>query len=140
MILRKRNNLNHKNPNLVQKSNIHIYALPFLSVLCAVLGGLLSRIVFLKSNLSPIHTTEIRLLGAILFLVILKKFKINFYFRKLEKKQKKKIFTFNISWYKYRYTFAANSFQNSSNRSRLDIIKYISSNFFDFCEERRKKN
>ena len=51
---------------ITEQNNLRIYIFPFLSVLCAVSGGLLSRIVFLESNLSPFQTTEIRLLGACL--------------------------------------------------------------------------
>jgi len=46
--------------------------------------------VFLQSNLSPFLTTEIRLLGAIIFLIILKGFKINFFLKNIEKKQQKR--------------------------------------------------
>jgi len=73
-----------------KKNNFKIYAYPFLSVLCAVLGGLFSRTVFLQSNLSPFLTTEIRLLGAIIFLITLKRFKINFFLKNLEKNQQKR--------------------------------------------------
>ena len=51
-----------------------------------VSGGLLSRIVFLESNLSPFQTTEIRLLGAIIFLITIKRFRINFFLKKLDNK------------------------------------------------------
>ena len=57
------------NPLSQKKITFKIFAFPFLSVLCAVLGGLFSRMVFLQSNLSPFLTTEIRLLGAIIFLI-----------------------------------------------------------------------
>jgi len=40
--------------------------------------------VFLQSNLSPFLTTEIRLLGAIIFLISLKGFKINFFLKNLD--------------------------------------------------------
>ena len=43
--------------------------LGFLSVLCAVIAAILSRIVLINSNISPFQTTEIRLLGSILGLV-----------------------------------------------------------------------
>ena len=46
--------------------------------------------VFLQSNLSPFLTTEIRLLGAIIFLIGLKGFKINFFLKNIEKKQQKR--------------------------------------------------
>tara|TARA_B100000945_G_C19964330_1_gene404562 strand:- start:77 stop:451 length:375 start_codon:yes stop_codon:yes gene_type:complete len=54
------------------------------------MGGLLSRIVFLDSNLSPLHTTEIRLLGAIIFLITTKRFKFDFYFSSMERNQQKR--------------------------------------------------
>ena len=90
IILKKRNNLKEENAPFSEKNNIKIFAFPFLSVLCAVLGGLLSRMVFLQSNLSPFLTTEIRLLGAIIFLISLKGFKINFFLKNIEKKQQKR--------------------------------------------------
>jgi len=41
-------------------------------------------------DLSPFLTTEIRLLGAIIFLISLKGFKINFFLKNIEKKQQKR--------------------------------------------------
>jgi len=90
IILKKGNDFKAENPPLSEKNNFKIFAFPFLSVLCAVLGGLFSRMVFLQSNLSPFITTEIRLLGAIIFLITLKGFKINFFLKNIEKKQKKR--------------------------------------------------
>jgi len=90
IILRKGNDFKEKNSSFSEKNNFKIFAFPFLSVLCAVLGGLFSRIVFLQSDLSPFLTTEIRLLGAIIFLITLKRFKINFFLKNLEKKPKKR--------------------------------------------------
>ena len=78
IILKQGNDFKDRNSAFSEKNKLKIYAFPFLSVLCAVLGGLFSRIVFLQSNLSPFLTTEIRLLGAILFLITLKGFKVNF--------------------------------------------------------------
>ena len=46
--------------------------------------------VFIQSNLSPFLTTEIRLLGAIIFLITLKRFKINFFLKNIEKNQQKR--------------------------------------------------
>ena len=63
----KSNDFKAENHPFSGKNNFKIFAFPFLSVLCAVLGGLFSRMVFLQSNLSPFITTEIRLLGAIIF-------------------------------------------------------------------------
>jgi len=92
IILKKSNNLKEENSPVSEKNNIKIFAFPFLSVLCAVIGGLFSRIVFLQSNLSPFLTTEIRLLGAIIFLISLKGFKINFFLKNIDKKQQKRFF------------------------------------------------
>ena len=91
ILLRQRTNLLVNNSTTInEQNNLSIYIFPFLSVLCAVLGGLLSRIVFLESNLSPFQTTEIRLLGAIIFLITIKKFIINFFFKKLDKNDQKR--------------------------------------------------
>jgi len=90
IILRKGNDFKEENSSFSEKNNYKIFAFPFLSVLCAVLGGLLSRLVFLQSNLSPFLTTEIRLLSAIIFLITLKGFKINFFLKDVEKKEQKR--------------------------------------------------
>jgi len=92
IILSKSSNFKRGNSLFSEKNNFKIFAFPLLSVLCAVLGGLLSRMVFLQSNLSPFLTTEIRLLGAIIFLISLKGFKINFFLKQLDKKQQKRFF------------------------------------------------
>ena len=92
IILKKRNDFKNENSPFSEKNNFKIFAFPFLSVLCAVLGGLFSRMVFLQSNLSPFITTEIRLLGAIIFLITLKGFKINFFLKNIEKKEQKRFF------------------------------------------------
>ena len=85
ILLRQRTNLVVNNlTNITKRNNLSVYIFPFLSVLCAVSGGLLSRKVFLESNLSPFQTTEIRLLGAIIFLITIKKFRINFFLKKLD--------------------------------------------------------
>ncbi len=91
ILLRQRTNLVVNSLSTInEQNNLSIYVFPFLSVLCAVLGGLLSRIVFLESNLSPFQTTEIRLLGAIIFLITIKRFKINFFLKKLDDNDQKK--------------------------------------------------
>ena len=92
IILKKGNDFKDENSPFSEKNNFKIFAFPFLSVLCAVLGGLFSRMVFLQSNLSPFITTEIRLLGAIIFLITLKGFKINFFLKNIEKKEQKRFF------------------------------------------------
>ncbi len=90
IILKKGNDFKAEKPPFSEKNNFKIFAFPFLSVLCAVIGGLFSRMVFLQSSLSPFITTEIRLLGAIIFLITLKGFKINFFLKKIEKKEQKR--------------------------------------------------
>jgi drug/metabolite transporter (DMT)-like permease len=90
IILKKGNDLKGGKSHFSEKNNFRIFAFPLLSVMCAVLGGLFSRMVFLQSNLSPFLTTEIRLLGAIIFLISLKGFKINFFLKNIEKKQQKR--------------------------------------------------
>ena len=91
ILLRQRTNLLVNNLTSFNKqNNLSIYVFPFLSVLCAVSGGLLSRTVFLGSNLSPFQTTEIRLMGAIVFLITIKQFRINFFLKRLQRKEKKR--------------------------------------------------
>ncbi len=91
ILLRQRTHLVINSLSTINEpNNLSIYIFPFLSVLCAVSGGLLSRIVFLESNLSPFQTTEIRLLGAIIFLIIIKKFRINFFLKKLDDNDQKR--------------------------------------------------
>ena len=85
ILLRQRTNLIVNNlTNITEENNLKNYIFPLLSVFCAVSGGLLSRIVFLETDLSPFQTTEIRLLGAIIFLITIKKFRINFFLKKLD--------------------------------------------------------
>ena len=90
ILLSKKTNLVTDNlSKITKKNNLSLYIFPLLSILCAVLGGLLSRIAFLQSNLSAFQTTEIRLLGAILFLLTITRFKINFFLNKLGNDAKK---------------------------------------------------
>ena len=96
ILLRQRTNLVANNFNKIkEQNNLRIYMFPFLSVLCAVSGGLLSRMVFLSRDLSPFQTTEIRLLGAIIFLMTIKKYRVNFFLNKLDKNDQK-IFLLSI--------------------------------------------
>ena len=91
ILLRQRTNLLVNNLIAIKEENkFKIYIFPFLSVLCAVLGGLLSRMVFLERDLSPFQTTEIRLLGAIIFLIIIKNFRVNFFLKKLDTNAQKR--------------------------------------------------
>ena len=83
-ILRENTNLLINNLVTTEKNNLRLYIFPILSVLCAVTGGLLSRLVFLESNLSPFQTTEVRLLGALVFLIIIRRFRVNFFLKKLD--------------------------------------------------------
>ncbi len=89
IIIRKKSFLLTKNSKYDMADisfNNFIYS--FLSVFCAVIAALLSRIVLLESNLIPIQTAEIRLFGAILFLLPISKLKIIFFIKDLETKEK----------------------------------------------------
>ena len=91
ILLRQKTNILINNPTRITKeNNSKIYILPLMSVLCAVLGGLLSRMVFLERDLSPFLTTEIRLLGAIIFLITIKHFRVNFFVNKLDNNDQKR--------------------------------------------------
>ncbi len=91
ILLRQKTNLVNKNlKKIAEQENLNIYLFPFLSMFCAVLGGLLSRMVFLESHLSPFQTTEIRLLGAIIFLITIKKFRVNFFLKRLDNNDQKR--------------------------------------------------
>ena len=90
ILLKRKTDFIEKNPPFIENNNLKIFIFPFLSVLCAVLGGLLTRIVLLESSISPFQSTEIRLLGALIFLVCIKKFRINFYLGELDNNQKKR--------------------------------------------------
>ncbi len=95
IIIKNESNLFDENSNISTKnkdSNNYIYA--FLSIFCAVSAALISRYVFLKINISPFITTEIRLFGAIIFLLLISKLKVNFFINKLNMNEK---FTFIIS-------------------------------------------
>jgi len=88
-IIRKKSCLLDKNSKLVFSNNsLDKYIYSFLSVLCAVIAALLSRFVLLESDLSPIFTTEIRLLGSIIFLYSIAKMKLKFFLNNFERKEK----------------------------------------------------
>jgi len=88
-ILKNKNSLVDKNHNFTTKNfSYRNYIYSFLSILCAVIGALLSRYVFLETNLNPLQTTEIRLLGSLIFLMIISKFRINFFLHKLKSMEK----------------------------------------------------
>ena len=69
-------------------SRLNQYSYAFLSILCAVSAAILSRIVLINSSLSPIQTTEIRLIGAILFLSLLTRPKLINCLKEMDKKKK----------------------------------------------------
>jgi len=78
--------LKNKNNFIVENSNFSnnyfpfkYYIFSFLSIICAVIGALISRFVFLETNLNALQTTELRLLGSLIFLIIISRFKINFF-------------------------------------------------------------
>jgi len=88
-IISKKNYLLDKDSKLVINNNSIVkYAYALLSVLCAVIAALLSRYVLLKSDLTPIFTTEIRLLGSIIFLCLITKMKLKFFINKFDRKEK----------------------------------------------------
>ena len=74
--------------NTISTSNFKSLIYPILSIICAVIAALLSRKVFLETNLNPFETTEIRLFGAIIFLLIATKFEINLSLANIKRKDK----------------------------------------------------
>ena len=89
VIIKKQTQLINENDNLIfTSSNPKNYIFAFLSIFCAVIAALISRYVFLQINISPIITTEIRLLGGIFFLLLFSKFKINFFINKIRTNEK----------------------------------------------------
>ena len=96
LIIRKQNYLIDENSNFkYKKLTIKNYIYAFLSIFSAVSAGLLSRYVFLEVEISPLVTTEIRLIGAIIFLLFCSKFKLNFFIKDLKMKEKF-IFIFSV--------------------------------------------
>ena len=88
-IIRKKSYLLDKDSKLVIHNNsLEKYIYAFLSVLCAVFAALLSRFVLLESDLTPIFTTEIRLLGSIIFLCSITKMKFKFFIKNFKRKEK----------------------------------------------------
>ena len=88
-IIRKKSYLLNKDSKLVINNNSldkYLYAL--LSVFCAVIAALLSRFVLLESDLTPIFTTEMRLLGSIIFLCSITKMKLKFFIKNFDSKEK----------------------------------------------------
>ena len=79
LIIRKKSLLiNHESQFIPTNTNFSEFIYAFLSITCAVIAALISRIVLLESNLNAIQTTEIRLFGAIIFLILISKFKNDF--------------------------------------------------------------
>ena len=88
-IIKKKSYLLDKDSNLILNDNsLDKYIYSFLSVFCAVIAALLSRFVFLESDLAPIFTTEIRLFGSIIFLCFITKMKLRLFISNFERKEK----------------------------------------------------
>ena len=88
-IIRKKSYLLNKDSKLVLSNNsLDKYIYSFLSVLCAVIAALLSRKVLLESDITPIFTTEIRLLGSIIFLCLVTKIKLKIFNNNFDRKEK----------------------------------------------------
>ena len=88
-IIKKKSYLLDKDSNLILNDNsLDKYIYSFLSVFCAVIAALLSRFVFLESDLTPIFTTEIRLFGSIIFLCLITKMKLRLFISNFERKEK----------------------------------------------------
>ena len=88
-IIKKKSYLLDKDSKLILHNNsLNKYIYSFLSVLCAVIAALLSRFVFLESDLTPIFTTEIRLFGSIIFLCFITKMKLRLFISNFERKEK----------------------------------------------------
>ena len=89
LIIRKQSFLLEKDSKRVfSKITFVNLSYAFLSIICAVFAALLSRIVLVESNLLPIQTTEIRLLGAIFFLLPINNLKLNYILEDSTKKEK----------------------------------------------------
>ena len=52
-----------------KRSRAKGFFLAFMSVICAVFAAILSRLVLTKTTFSPLQSTEIRLIGALMFLI-----------------------------------------------------------------------
>ena len=88
-IIKEKSYLLDKDSNLILNNNsLDKYIYSFLSVLYAVIAALLSRFVFLESDLTPIFTTEIRLFGSIIFLCLITKMKLRLFISNFERKEK----------------------------------------------------
>ncbi len=88
-IIRTKSYLLDKDSKLVINNNsLDKYVYAFLSVLCAVIAALLSRIVLLESDLTPIFTTEIRLCGSIIFLCSITKMNLKIFINNFNSKEK----------------------------------------------------
>ena len=93
-IMRKKSYLLDKDLKLkISNNSLDNYVYSFLSVFCAVIAALLSRLVLLESDLTPIFTTEIRLFGSIIFLCLFTKMKLNFFINNFERKEKHQFIT-----------------------------------------------
>mgnify|MGYP001254923413 CR=1 FL=1 len=89
LIIRKKTVLLDKESKLIHsKISFGKFLYAFLSIICAVFAALLSRLVLVESDLMPIQTTEIRLLGAIFFLFPINNFKLHNLLEDSTKKEK----------------------------------------------------
>ena len=92
-IIGKESNLYNNDSILVPskfKPKNYIYGL--ISIFCAVFAATLSRYVLVNSELSPIETTEIRLIGSIIFLIPLTKLNIRLFVGEMERKERSNFF------------------------------------------------
>tara|TARA_Y100001968_G_scaffold121910_2_gene110958 strand:+ start:1374 stop:2243 length:870 start_codon:yes stop_codon:yes gene_type:complete len=68
IIITREKNLGGKDSFIIKGIYKEGLLFAFLSVLCAVIGAILSRFVLTNSTFSPLYTTEIRLLGSLFVL------------------------------------------------------------------------
>ena len=86
LIIKRRRETNQFN---YIKNNLQIGLLySFLSVFCAVLAASLSRLILINTNIYPIQTTAIRLIGGIIILLPISRFKIIKIFNSINNKIK----------------------------------------------------
>ncbi|WP_320676234.1 DMT family transporter [Prochlorococcus sp. MIT 1300] len=89
-IIRQKTNTIKTEPHSFNATSIGLI-FGLLSVLFAVMAGILSRVVLTTSDLSPLQTTEIRLLGAIVFLLPIARHNLKRIFFKISTENKLKL-------------------------------------------------
>ncbi len=90
LIAKQKTSLKEKDDlEMTFNSKGYIYA--FLSVIFAVIAGILSRLVLKGSELSPLQSTEIRLIGALTLLGPTVRFEANYFSNQISLENKKKI-------------------------------------------------